>query len=194
MGLELGEPLPGLLHLGGEVLLGRAAAAGQGGLEVGRRLGGLGALLLVDRLGLLQAGRRVALGGVEPVVGVATGVLEHAGGLGLGVAAGLVGVLVGVAVLARHLVGDLLALVVEQGAAALEQVAGLVLGEAEDLGDALTEVLERRRAGLRLARAGRSWLCCSSTRTRSASCSACARASLGLLRELLHRWSTCAGS
>ena len=154
VGLELGEPLPGVLHLGGEVLLRRGPAPGQGGLEVGGGLGGLGALLLEDRLRLLEPGGRVALGRVEPVVGPSAGVLEHARGLGLGVGPGLLGVLVGVAALARDLVGDLAALVVEQGAAAVEQVARLVLGEAEDLGDPLAEVLERRRAGLRAARVG----------------------------------------
>ena len=90
--------------------------------------------------------------------------VELAGGLGLGVGAGLLGVLVGVAALARHLVGDLTALVVEQGAATVEEVARLVLGEGEDLGDPLAEVLVRRRPGLgaapvpcRRARSGSGW-------------------------------------
>ena len=66
----------------------------------------------------------------------------------------LLGVLVGVAALARDLVGDLAALVVEQGAAPLEQVARLLLGEAEDLRDPLAEVLVRRRSGVGAARVG----------------------------------------
>ena len=78
MGLELGQPLTGVLHLGGEVLLRRGPAPGEGGLEVGGGLGGLGALLLEDRLRFLEPGGRVALGRVEPVVGPAAGVLEHA--------------------------------------------------------------------------------------------------------------------
>ncbi len=163
-----------------------AAAAGEGGLEVGRGLGGLGALLLVDGFGLLEPGGRVTLGGVEPVVGGALRVLEHAGGLGVGVGAGLVGVLVGLAALARHLVGDLLPLLVEQGPAPLEQVAGLVLGEAEDPGHPLAQVLERRRAP-RASLA--SWPCCSSSADALGQLLGVGPGLLGLLR----RAAACAG-
>ena len=85
----------------------RAAGAGQRGLEVGGGLGGLGALLLVDGLGLLQARGGVALGAVERGRRRCARVLEHPGRLGVGVAAPLVGVAVGLAALRRRLVADL---------------------------------------------------------------------------------------
>ena len=46
------------------------AALGQRGLEVGGRLRGLGPVALEERLGLLAAGLRVALGLVAELVGL----------------------------------------------------------------------------------------------------------------------------
>ena len=60
----------------GELLLGALAALGQRGLEVGGGLCGLGALVLVDRLGLGAARAGVAVRVVEHLVGPALGVLQ----------------------------------------------------------------------------------------------------------------------
>ena len=73
--------------MGGELLLelgGRGVPAPcQGLLEVGGGCGRTLALVFVDRLGLLEARGRLPVGVVDDLVGLALGVLEDAGALGV---------------------------------------------------------------------------------------------------------------
>ena len=83
-------------HGSGELSSGLVAASGQRRLELGGRLGGLRALVLVDRFGLLASSRRLPIGMVEDLVGLALGVFEDPGRLGVGLGPDVLGVAVGV--------------------------------------------------------------------------------------------------
>ena len=156
---HLVEPGLGLAHLLRELVLGRAAPTGQRGLEVRRRLRRPRTLLLVDRLGLLQPDRGVALGAVAVLVGGLARVLDDAGGLRVGLAVHAGGVAIG-------LVADPGGVLVRVRAQRVDlflglgpQLERLGLGQAEDLADPDTEVLVARRLGGALV----AW-CSSSTR------------------------------
>ena len=129
------------LELGGGLL----TTLGQGGLEVGGGTGGVGPLLLVDRLALLPTRSCVALGGVAFLVGGPARVGEDAGAFRVGVAPALLGVLIGfVALLDGGLVGEL-ADVLGLGLGLLAQLLGLQVGELQDLADPGAEMGEGRR-------------------------------------------------
>ena len=124
------------------------AALGQRRLEVGRGLRRLGPGVLVERLGLGAAGGRVALGGVALGLGRGPRVGDEPATLGLGVAAGLVGVAVR---LSAHGPGLRLGVLLQRLDLADHAVADLGrlgLGEGQDLADPLAEVGVRRSLGL----------------------------------------------
>ena len=82
--LHRGQGLVLLGHLTREVGRRPLATLGQGALEVGGRLGGRGALLLVVRLCLLAAGSRLAGRVVDDGVGLLLGAGESLGGVDVG--------------------------------------------------------------------------------------------------------------
>ena len=126
----------------------KSAAAGRG----------LGALLLVERLGLLPVGGGVTLRGLAGLRGRSPGVLEHRLGLGLHVAQVLLGVLLG---LGTHLDGRLLGLLgslLGLGPRLVPHGRRLLLRQRQDPAHSLAEVLEGGRpGGCRLG--GRDGLC-----------------------------------
>ena len=186
---RLVEPGLGLGHLLGELVLGRAAASGQRGLEVGGRLRGPGALLLVDGLGLLQPDRRVALGAVAVLVGGLAGVLHDPGGLGVGLAVDAGGVAVGL--LADPRGAPACALVRWASAsswASLAQLGGLGVGQRR--GSARPGSRGARSSPARRARWSRR---CSSS-TRAASPSRCWVRAVTAAVSSSSRRSTSAGS
>jgi hypothetical protein len=104
----------------------------------------------VQRLGLGPARGGVPLGGVAFGVGRRTGIGDQPGALGLGVATGLVGVLVGVSPYGTRRGLRVLAQCLDLADDTVADLGGLGLGQGEDMADALTEVLVRRQ--LRLLR------------------------------------------
>ena len=126
-------------HLGGELGGCALPAFRQRGLELGRCGPGGGALLLEDGLGLAAARGGLAVGVIQQLVGLAVGLVDNPGGVGLGLAAGLGGVTVRGRAGVLHLVGhlDLHGLGILLGAQ--PDVVGLLLGEAQHLGDPFPE-------------------------------------------------------
>ncbi len=146
--LRAGDRLLVGLHLDGELLGGLVAALGEGLLEVGGGGGGAGALVLVDRLGLLAAGRGLTVGVVEDLVGLALGCLEDAGRLGVGLAGDVGGVAVGGVRVACSAAACASATSFSASAFAFAtQVVGLVLGELQHLADAGAQVGVGRDGG-----------------------------------------------
>ena len=134
------------LSLGGgtalhEVLLGLEPPRRERGLEVGRCLGGAGALLLVDGLSLFAAGGGVAVGVVEHLIGRALGVFAVAGGVGVCGATSLLGVAVCLGLHCRRTLVDAVAVALGVSSGLLAQPLGLLIGEGQNAPDTFAQRL-----------------------------------------------------